>query len=156
MKNLYLLLAAVFVFAISCNKDIEEPVVIPEKDTWIINENVLGPATFKYYDTARTIYGGIARKGSVTIRFFKTPVESGKFVFRQMANELNEISVVVVDSTDTTFYVSQDNDGRALKAEQFADVEVNNGKVSSVSFTNFFLKRSNTELWSKVSLVAKP
>lgn len=156
MKNLYLLFAALCLFAISCNKEIKEPVVTPDKNSWILNDQVFGPATFKYYDTARAFYGGITRKASVTIRFFKTPVESGKFAFRQMANELNEMSVVIVDSTDTTYYVSQNDDGRALKAQQYADVEVNNGKVSSVSFTNFFLKKAGTETWAKVSLVVKP
>lgn len=156
MKNLYILLAALFVFASSCKKEIKDPVVIPEDNTWIVNNQVYGPATFKYYDTARAVYGGISRKASVTIRFSKTPVETGKFTFRQMANEVNEISVVIVDSTDTSYYVSQDNDGRALKTEQFADVEVNNGKISSISFTNFFLKQPNTDRWAKVSMVVKP
>lgn len=156
MKNIYLLLAALLVFTISCNKDIEDPIVTPADNSWIVNETVYGPTSFKYYDTARAIYGGVLRKASVMIRFAKTPVESGKFTFRQMANEVNEMSVVLVDSTDTSYYVSQDNDGRALKTEQFADVEVTNGKVSEVSFTNFFLKQPGTDRWAKVSLVVKP
>lgn len=156
MKKVYFLVATLVVFATSCKKDIQEPVVIPADNSWIVNEKVFGPATFKYYDTARTIYGGNMRKASATVRFFKTPVESGRFAFRQMANELNEISIVLVDSTDTSFYVSQNDDGRALKGEQFADVKVTNGKITSVSFTDLFLKRPGSEEWAKVSLVIKP
>jgi hypothetical protein len=152
MKKLpFLIFAAISVFVISCNKDYSEPVFTPEKNTWIVNTDTFGPASFVYYDTARLMYGGLKGKASVTISFKEKPKMDGKYVFRDIADEMDEISILIIDSVNKIYWRSTDNDGRPLKEEQFADVTVS-GSAVGVAFNNLFLKRTDNEDRAKVSI----
>ncbi|GAA4451140.1 hypothetical protein [Rurimicrobium arvi] len=157
MKKLLLpFLAVVLFWAASCNKDIKDPVVTPADNSWIVNNTTFTSAGTAFYDTAITLVG-ISPKpnlGILKIHFFRKPTESGSYVFRQVADEPNEVSIEIVDSVNKVIYHSQDNDGKALKTEQFATVDVSGSKVN-VSFIDAFLKQDGTEDWAKISVVAK-
>lgn len=137
--------------ASSCTKDYPEPVITPEKNSWIVNETKYGPANFTYYDTAGLMYGGIPKVGSVTVYFRWKPKSDGKYVLREKADEIDEMSIVVYDSVTKTIWASTDDDGRAMKTEQFADVTVSGTNVG-VSFNNLFLKRTDNVDKAKVSV----
>lgn len=148
MKKTFLYFSALVLLsaAAACTKDHPVPVYTPEKNTWVIHKeaggDTLGPATFVYYDTANLIYGGIVGKGSVTVRFMAKPKSDGEYVLRQKADELDEISILMIDSVNNISYQSTDNDGLALKGEQFAKVLVNGSSIG-VSFNELYLKRTD-------------
>ncbi|MES2479619.1 MAG: hypothetical protein V4561_11055 [Bacteroidota bacterium] len=152
MKKLHLLIFAALTFiVISCTKEYPEPVYTPEKNTWLVNTDTFGPSNFKYYDTANLMYGGIKGVGSVTIKFREKPKTDGEYVFREKADEVNELSILIIDSVSKLYWQSTDNDGLALKAEQFANVTVNGSNIG-VAFNNKWLKRTDNVDKAKVSI----
>jgi hypothetical protein len=150
-KACFLVLMIAAAAVSSCTKDYPEPVITPEKNSWIVNTKSFGPTEFKYYDTAGLMYGGVPKVGSVMVRFRWKPTSDGKYVLRQKADEIDEMSVVVYDSVNKIAWESTDNDGRELKTEQFADITVSGTNVG-VSFTNLFLKRTDNIDQAKVSV----
>lgn len=152
MKKLHFLLFAALTFVIiSCSKEYPEPVYTPEKNTWLVNTDTFGPTNFVYYDTANLMYGGIKGVGSVTIRFREKPKTDGEYVFRVKADEVNELSIMVIDSVSKLYWLSTDDDGLALKEEQFANVTVNGSNIG-VAFNNKWLKRTDNVDKAKVSI----
>lgn len=152
MKKLYFLLFTVLTLSVvSCTKDYVEPVFMPAANTWVVNTDTIGPANFKYYDSANVLYGGIIGKASVTIRFANKPKSDGKFVFREKADEIDEISILVIDSVKNIKWLSTDDDGRPMKAQQYADI-VMNGNSVGVTFSEKFLKRTDNVDFAKISL----
>ncbi|MBL7713652.1 MAG: hypothetical protein JNL13_14355, partial [Chitinophagaceae bacterium] len=87
----------------------------------------------------------------VTVRFRWKPKSDGKYVLREKADEIDEMSIAVYDSVTHTTWVSTDDDGRAMKEEQFADITVSGTNVG-VSFTNLFLKKTDNVDKAKVSV----
>jgi hypothetical protein len=152
MKKINLLLFVAFTIIIaSCTKEFPEPVFTPEKNTWLVNTDTFGPATFVYYDTANLMYGGIKGKGSVTIKFRYKPKEDGDFIFRQNADEAGEMSILIIDSVNNLRWESTDDDGLALKKEQTGKILVNGSNIG-VSFNNKWLKRTDIVDRAKVSM----
>lgn len=152
MKKIHILLFAAFAIIISsCTKDYPVPVYTPEKNTWIVNTDTLGPADFTYYDTAKVIYGGIKGKASVTVKFAFKPTSDGKFVLREKADEYDEVTVLIIDSVKKIAWISTDNDGRQIKKEQFADITVS-GKNVGISFNDLFLRKTDNVDMAKTSV----
>jgi hypothetical protein len=152
MKKIHFLLFVALSFIIaSCSKEYPEPIFTPEKNTWLVNTDTIGPANFIYYDTANLLYGGIKGKASVSIRFREKPKSDGEYVFREIADEFGEISILVQDSVNKLSWQSTNDDGLALKKEQFANVTVN-GRNIGVAFNNKWLKRTDIVDKAKVSI----
>lgn len=149
---LFLLLLGFVAYNSACKKELaKEKIYTPEKNKWIVNVDTFGTADFKYYDTANVIFGQVAGKGSVLIHFMEKPKASGDFVFRATADEPHEISITIADSIKNTVYQSMDNDNRPLKELQFAQVNVDGGKIK-VAFNQKWLKTINSEQQVMVSL----
>lgn len=152
MKKIHFLLLAAFAIIIaSCSKEYPAPVFTPEKNTWLVNVDTFGPANFVYYDTAGLMYGGILGKASVTVKFSAKPKVDGEYTFREKADEPFEVSIMVIDSVNKTYWLSTDNDGLPLKEEQTAKVTVNGGRIG-IAFNNKWLKRTDIVDRAKVSL----
>lgn len=152
MKKIHLFLfAALFLVIAACNKDNDEPVYTPAKNTWLVNNDTIGPASFTYYDTANVMYGGIKGKASVTVSFRFKPKVDGKYVFRDKADEIDEIAVLVIDSVRKIYWMSTNDDGLPMKKEQFANVTVNGNNIG-VAFNNLFLKRIDNPDKASVSI----
>lgn len=151
-KLIYLFVAVVFVSFAACKKDYPVEPFTPASNTWLINTDTFGPATFVYYDTAGLMYGGVKGKGSITFRFRNKPKADGKYVLRAIADEPNEVSILAIDSVRNLKYVSTDNDGSVLKVEQFANI-LGLGSRVGVAFNEVFLTRmDNTDIKAKVSV----
>jgi hypothetical protein len=155
MKKFQLLFVlAISIIAFSCTKEYPVPVYTPESNTWIVNTDTFGPTSFKYYDTAGLMYGGIKGKASVTVKFRFKPKTDGKYVFREKSDEYDEVSILIIDSVNKIFWQTMDNDGLPLKKEQFANITVNGSNVG-VAFNDLFLKRLDNVDQAKVSLNIK-
>lgn len=152
MKKINYLLIVLFAISMAaCNKEYTTPVYTPEKNTWLVNIDTFGPATFTYYDTANLAYGGIKGVGSVTFKFRTKPKSDGEYVFRANADEDFEICIIVVDSAKNITWQSTDDDGRPLKVEQHAQVFVNGSRIG-VAFNEKWLKRTDNVDQAKVSV----
>ncbi|HTN16563.1 MAG TPA: hypothetical protein VL092_02705 [Chitinophagaceae bacterium] len=151
MKKAFFLVCIIAAVAGSCTKDYPDPVVTPDKNTWIVNEKTYGPTNFVYYDTAGLMFGRTPKGDEVTVRFRWKPKADGKYVLREKADEIDEMSISVYDSASKMTWVSTDDDGRAMKVEQFADITVSGTNVG-VSFNNLFLKRIDNIDKAKVSV----
>jgi hypothetical protein len=152
MKNIHILLCALLVLVIaSCSKTYTEPVYTPDANKWLINTDTFGPASFKYYDTANVIYGGIKGVGSIKIFFSTKPKMDGQYVLRAKADEVDEICILVTDSVKNLAWLSTDDDGLPLKKEQFASVKVNGSNVG-VAFNELWLKETLNVNKAKISI----
>ena len=152
MKKIHTLIVAALLFTIAaCTKETAVPVYTPENNVWLVNSDTFGPAVFTYYDTANVIHGGLLGKASVTISFGFKPKFDGKYVFREKADEHDEVTVLIVDSINRRSWRTTDNDGRAKKEEQFADITVSGNNVG-VKFNNLFLKNINNPDMARTSI----
>lgn len=152
MKKIHILVCTLMIVVIaSCSKTYTEPVYSPEANKWLINTDTIGPATFKYYDTANVLYGGVKGVGSIKISFSTKPKMDGEYVLRAKADEVNEITILVTDSVKNIAWLSTDDDGLALKKEQFASVQVNGSSVG-VAFNELWLKETLNVNKAKVSI----
>jgi hypothetical protein len=152
MKNVHLFLVAAIVFvAVSCSKTYTVPVYTPDSNMWLVNTDTFGPAKFTYDDNTNVLYGGVKGKGAVYVYFRSKPTQDGSYVLRANADELGEVTILVTDSVKKIAWLSTDDDGLALKKEQFADVKVN-GKSIAISFNEFWLKETMNVNKAKISL----
>lgn len=152
MKKLHISLFALIAVAItSCSKTYTDPVYTPDSNKWLVNTDTFGPAVFKYDDATNVLYGGVAGKGAIYAYFKEKPKQDGKYVLRVKADEVSEITVLVIDSVKNIAWMSTDDDGLPLKKEQFADVRVNGSSIG-IAFNDFWLKETMNVHKAKISV----
>lgn len=152
MKKLLLIaVPSLLLIAGACTKNYEEKVKQPDKNSWFVNDRTFSAPGFTY-DTTNLLKSNTnaSSKGAIYIKFSKKPKADGDYIVRSKADEIEELAIVVYDSTNKRVYVSMDDDGMQIKKDQHARVTVNGGTVS-VSFTDVWLKDTKSVEQAKVS-----
>lgn len=148
MKKLLLFALPVCVLY-SCTKDFKEEIKRPGKNSWFVNDKTYTAFGF-ILDTFNVMTGYDLKKGMIAVKFSRKPTMDGDYVVRRKADEMDELSIMIVDSTTGKTYLSMDDDGQRVKTPQFAHVTVNGGSVS-VSFDHIWIKDVASEDKAKVS-----